>query len=115
MPPLIRIVLQDPFIAGTDSSSATLEWALLELMKNPHAMEKAKAELAQVVGKKKAIKEAEHFGRDLTDPPACSPSVSKGRARFWTLWLLRPKGFTSDSEHMVNWSGPCYLGGSVGV
>ncbi|XP_055811920.1 geraniol 8-hydroxylase-like [Solanum dulcamara] len=49
----------DLFIAGTDSSSATLEWAMLELMKNPHAMEKAKVELAQVVGKKNAIKEAD--------------------------------------------------------
>ncbi|KAH0640336.1 hypothetical protein KY285_036922 [Solanum tuberosum] len=49
----------DLFIAGTDSSSATLEWAMLELMKNPHAMKKAKAELAQVVGKKEAIKEAD--------------------------------------------------------
>ncbi|MCD7466180.1 hypothetical protein HAX54_002624 [Datura stramonium] len=49
----------DLFIAGTDSSSAILEWSMLELMKNPHAMKKAKAELAQVVDKKRAIKEAE--------------------------------------------------------
>ncbi|MCD7466179.1 hypothetical protein HAX54_002623 [Datura stramonium] len=48
----------DLFMAGTDSSSATLEWAMLELMKNPHAMKKAKTELAQV-GKRKVIKEAE--------------------------------------------------------
>ncbi|XP_015087518.1 geraniol 8-hydroxylase-like [Solanum pennellii] len=52
-------ILQDLFIAGTDSSSATLEWAMLELMKNPHAMKKAKAELTQVIGKKEAIKEAD--------------------------------------------------------
>ncbi|KAH0635010.1 hypothetical protein KY284_037796 [Solanum tuberosum] len=55
----IEHLFLDLFIAGTDSSSITLEWAMLELMKNPHAMEKAKAELAQVVGNKKEIKEAD--------------------------------------------------------
>lgn len=50
-------VVQDIFVSGSDSSSAVLEWAMLELMKNPETMKRAKAELAQVVGENKTIEE----------------------------------------------------------
>ncbi|KAH0705692.1 hypothetical protein KY285_010232 [Solanum tuberosum] len=44
-------------VSGSDSSSAVLEWAMLELMKNPETMKRAKAELAEVVGENKTIEE----------------------------------------------------------
>nr|AQW38831.1 geraniol 10-hydroxylase-like protein [Nothapodytes nimmoniana]QNS29947.1 cytochrome P450 [Nothapodytes nimmoniana] len=47
----------DLFIAGTDTTSSTLEWAMSEALKNPEAMNKAKAELEQVIGKGKLIEE----------------------------------------------------------
>lgn len=49
----------DLFIAGTDSTSNTLEWAMVEVMRKPYIMRKAKAELAEVIGKGKAIEEAD--------------------------------------------------------
>ncbi|CAN4082852.1 unnamed protein product [Withania somnifera] len=53
-----RLIL-DLFIAGTDTTSNTLEWAMVEVMRKPCIMRKAKAELAEVVGKGKAIEEAD--------------------------------------------------------
>ncbi|XP_009763141.1 geraniol 8-hydroxylase-like [Nicotiana tabacum] len=49
----------DLFIAGTDTTSNTLEWAMVEIMRKPDIMEKAKAELAEVIGKGKIVEEAD--------------------------------------------------------
>ncbi|PHT55234.1 Geraniol 8-hydroxylase [Capsicum baccatum] len=49
----------DLFVAGTDTTSNTVEWAMAELLKNPHTLEKAQEELAQVIGRGKIIDEAD--------------------------------------------------------
>ncbi|WMV14976.1 hypothetical protein MTR67_008361 [Solanum verrucosum] len=49
----------DLFVAGTDTTSNTLEWAMAELLKNPHTLEKAQKELAQVIGRGKLVDEAD--------------------------------------------------------
>lgn len=49
----------DLFVAGTDTTSNTLEWAMAECLKNPEKMKKAKAELVQVIGKGKLLEEAD--------------------------------------------------------
>ncbi|KAK1670547.1 hypothetical protein QYE76_058706 [Lolium multiflorum] len=43
----IKAVIFDVFIAGSESSATTLEWALAELIKNPEAMKKVTAEVRQ--------------------------------------------------------------------
>ncbi|KAG9152550.1 hypothetical protein Leryth_026782 [Lithospermum erythrorhizon] len=47
----------DMFVAGTDTSSNTVEWAMAEVVKNPYIMRKVKEELAHVIGKGKTIEE----------------------------------------------------------
>ncbi|XP_060194322.1 geraniol 8-hydroxylase-like [Lycium barbarum] len=49
----------DLIVAGTDTTSNTLEWAMAELLKNRHTLEKAQEELAQVIGRGKLINEAD--------------------------------------------------------
>ncbi|KAH7866181.1 hypothetical protein Vadar_016771 [Vaccinium darrowii] len=48
-------LLLDMFVGGTDTTSATMEWAMAELMKNPTKMKKAQEEVRRVVGKKSKI------------------------------------------------------------
>ncbi|KAL5578258.1 hypothetical protein UlMin_019957 [Ulmus minor] len=47
----IKAVLSDVFAAGSETSSVTVEWAMLEMLKNPKVMENAQAEVRQLFGK----------------------------------------------------------------
>ncbi|XP_060192868.1 geraniol 8-hydroxylase-like [Lycium barbarum] len=53
----IKHLCLDLFVAGTDTTSSTLEWAMVEVMRKPYIMKKAKSELADVIGKGKIIEE----------------------------------------------------------
>ncbi|XP_058089139.1 cytochrome P450 71A1-like [Magnolia sinica] len=53
----LKAIISDMFSAGTDTSAVTLEWAMAELMRNPHVMEKAQAEVRRVVGRKAKVEE----------------------------------------------------------
>uniref|UniRef100_A0A7N0V052 Cytochrome P450 n=1 Tax=Kalanchoe fedtschenkoi TaxID=63787 RepID=A0A7N0V052_KALFE len=52
-------LLQDLFVAGTDTTASTLEWAMSEVLKNPEIYSKAKSELEQVTGKGKPVQDAD--------------------------------------------------------
>lgn len=54
----LRILLLDLFIAGTDTTSSTIEWAMSELLRNPEKLIKAQAELHQVIGKGNPVEES---------------------------------------------------------
>ncbi|XP_024196345.1 geraniol 8-hydroxylase [Rosa chinensis] len=47
------------FAAGIDTTSATLEWAMAELLHNPNSLSKAQEELDQMIGKGKPIEESD--------------------------------------------------------
>ena len=53
------VVMQDLFVAGTDTTSSTLEWGMAELLRNPKVMSKAKAELAETIGEGKLVEESD--------------------------------------------------------
>ncbi|RVX15120.1 Cytochrome P450 83B1 [Vitis vinifera] len=53
----IKAMFVDIFVAGTDTSAATVVWAMTELMKNPIVMKKAQEELRNLIGKKGFVDE----------------------------------------------------------
>ncbi|GJZ28341.1 cytochrome P450 71A1-like protein [Tanacetum coccineum] len=53
----IKAIITDVLVAGSDTSAATVVWAMTALMKNPKVMRKAQEEVRTVAGKKGAIDE----------------------------------------------------------
>ncbi|XP_044474822.1 geraniol 8-hydroxylase-like [Mangifera indica] len=55
----IRHLFLDLFLAGTDTTSNTLEWAMAELLRSPEALSKARLELEQTIGKGNPVEESD--------------------------------------------------------
>ncbi|KAL5207328.1 hypothetical protein ABZP36_031763 [Zizania latifolia] len=53
----VMAMLFEAFVAGGDSIAFSVEWVMAELLRNPHVMAKARAELKDVVGSKQAVDE----------------------------------------------------------
>ncbi|PWA92654.1 cytochrome P450 [Artemisia annua] len=54
----IKALIMDIMVAGIDSSSTLLEWAMTEILKNPHVMNRIQEELATVVGVNNIVEES---------------------------------------------------------
>ncbi|XP_031498909.1 geraniol 8-hydroxylase-like [Nymphaea colorata] len=55
----IRPLLTDLFIAGSDTPSATIEWAMTELLRHPGKMSAVQLELERAIGTKRPVKESD--------------------------------------------------------
>ncbi|KAF3773617.1 hypothetical protein EJ110_NYTH52225 [Nymphaea thermarum] len=55
----IRPLLSDMFIAGSESSATTIEWAVTELLRHPDKMAAAQSELKQAIGACSFVKESD--------------------------------------------------------
>nr|UXF47975.1 cytochrome P450 CYP71-3 [Euphorbia poissonii] len=55
----IKAVILDIFIAGSETSSTTVEWAMSEMLRNPTIMHKAQEEVRRVYSKKGNVDESE--------------------------------------------------------
>jgi len=55
----IKSFLLDVFMAGTDTSSAAMQWAMGELMNHPQAFKKLREEINLVVGPNRLVKESD--------------------------------------------------------
>ncbi|XP_052173770.1 probable (S)-N-methylcoclaurine 3'-hydroxylase isozyme 2 [Diospyros lotus] len=53
----INYLFMELFVAGTDTTTSTIEWAMAELMRNPEAMQKLREELDQQIPTGDAIRE----------------------------------------------------------
>lgn len=80
------------FIGGTDTSSSVVEWALLELLRNPSTMEKVRAELKTVIGVGRPLEES-----DLSRLPYLE-AVVKETMRFHPPGPLLPRKAEKDVE-----------------
>ncbi|XP_057982234.1 flavonoid 3',5'-hydroxylase 1-like [Malania oleifera] len=55
----IKALLLNFFIAGTDTSATTVQWALAEMLKNPNILKHVQMEMDQVIGKDRRLQESD--------------------------------------------------------
>ncbi|KAL3637938.1 cytochrome P450 [Castilleja foliolosa] len=55
----IKGLLLNMFVAGTDTTSSTVEWAIAELLRHPNIMAQAQQELDSVVGQNRLVTESD--------------------------------------------------------
>ncbi|KAL2548154.1 Cytochrome [Forsythia ovata] len=55
----IKAIIFDMFTGGSEASSTSIDWTMAELMRNPHVMAKAQAEIRQAFKGKKTIEESD--------------------------------------------------------
>ncbi|KAM1641908.1 hypothetical protein ACFX2K_011917 [Malus domestica] len=91
---LIEHLLLSLFVAGTDTISATLEWAMAELLRNPEKLSKTQEELDQVIGKGKPTLRLHPAAPLLLPPKAkqdveiCAYIVPKGAQVLVNAWAI---------------------------
>ncbi|KAL1806873.1 hypothetical protein ACET3Z_029941 [Daucus carota] len=91
----ITIFLMEMFIAGTETTSATIEWALCELLRNPESMKKIKVELGRVVGANKELKES-----DINNLPYLQATVEESLRLHASVPLMLPRKAVHDTTFM---------------
>lgn len=84
-------ILLDLFLAGTDTTSSTLEWAMAELLRNPDKMKLAQAELQEIIGKGNTIEEP-----DVVRLPYLQAVVKETLRLHPAVPLLVPRKADSD-------------------
>ncbi|KAL4337745.1 hypothetical protein AHAS_Ahas12G0140900 [Arachis hypogaea] len=93
----IKALILDIFVAGTDTSATNIEWALAELINNPHVMEKARKEIDLITANNRLIQES-----DLTNLPYLQAIVKETLRLHPVLPLIARQ---STSETSVNVCG----------
>ncbi|KAL0397584.1 UNVERIFIED_CONTAM: cytochrome [Sesamum calycinum] len=89
----IKHLLLDLFVAGTDTTSSTVEWAMAELMRNPEILSKARTELRNVVGQNEEVQES-----DISRLPYLQAVVKETFRLHPTIPLLLPRKAVEDVE-----------------
>ncbi|TYI11672.1 hypothetical protein ES332_A09G223600v1 [Gossypium tomentosum] len=86
-------LLLDLFVAGTDTTSSTLEWAMPELLRNPQALLKAKKELDEAIGKGNPVEES-----DINRLPYLQAIIKETFRMHPAVPLLLPRRADSDAN-----------------
>ncbi|XVF59342.1 hypothetical protein PTKIN_Ptkin07bG0267900 [Pterospermum kingtungense] len=82
---IIKGLMQVKINAGTDTTAITLEWAMSNLLNNPHVLEKARAEIDKQVGRERLVEEA-----DLSKLPYLQNIISETLRLYPAAPLLVP-------------------------
>ncbi|KAL1195064.1 Cytochrome P450 76C4 [Cardamine amara subsp. amara] len=89
----IEHLLLDMFVAGTDTNSCTVEWAMAELLRNPKTMAKAQAEIDRVIGQNGVVQES-----DISEMPYLQAIVKETFRLHPVVPLLLPRNAETDVE-----------------
>nr|WMX25292.1 cytochrome P450 monooxygenase CYP76AD-2 [Lophophora williamsii] len=96
----VRHMLIDLFVAGTDTTSNTIEWALTELLRHPEKMTKAQAEIEQLLekGQSRSIQES-----DISKLPYIQAIVKETMRLHPAAPFLIPRKATTNIELCGYW------------
>ncbi|GLJ32224.1 hypothetical protein SUGI_0648590 [Cryptomeria japonica] len=89
----VRALIAELFIAGTETTTTTIEWAMAELIRNPQKLNRARQELDEVVGCNRKVEES-----DLDCLPSLHAAVKEVYRLRTTGPLLLPHKATSSCE-----------------
>ncbi|KAJ9670577.1 hypothetical protein PVL29_026860 [Vitis rotundifolia] len=90
---IIKGLVQNLILAGTDTAASTMEWAMTLLLNHPDILEKAKAELDMHVGKDRLIEES-----DLPKLQYLQSIISETLRLFPVAPLLLPHMSSDDCQ-----------------
>ncbi|GLU05707.1 hypothetical protein SLE2022_227900 [Rubroshorea leprosula] len=81
------------FVAGTDTTASTLEWAMAELLHNPNVLLKARVELEEAIGKGRQVEES-----DIVRLPYLEAIIKETFRMHPPVPLLLPRRAGADAE-----------------
>ncbi|XP_065855058.1 iridoid oxidase-like [Euphorbia lathyris] len=91
----ILIIIVEMFFGGTETTSATIEWVMTELFRNPESMRRAKEELNRVVGLKRKVEES-----DIDHLPYLQAVIKESMRLHPIVPLLVPRNAIEDTNFM---------------
>ncbi|KAK1384179.1 Iridoid oxidase [Heracleum sosnowskyi] len=91
----ITFIIVEMFVAGSETTSVTVEWALAELLRCPQFMRKARDELDKVIGATRKIKES-----DIDKLPYLQAVVKETLRLHPAVPLLVPRCCREDTKYM---------------
>ncbi|KAJ8899608.1 hypothetical protein K2173_018582 [Erythroxylum novogranatense] len=91
----VNVFILEIFIAGSETTSGTVEWAVTELLLNPESLTTAKAELAQVIGANRRVQES-----DIENLPYLQAVIKETLRLHPPIPFLIPRRAVQDTDFM---------------
>ncbi|KAL4613779.1 hypothetical protein ACB092_07G005000 [Castanea dentata] len=89
----IKALTQDLIAGGTDTSATVMEWAMSELIKQPHLIKKATEELDRVIGRERWVEE-----KDIPQLPYIDAIMKETMRKHPVAGLLAPHLAIQDCD-----------------
>ncbi|KAK1386343.1 hypothetical protein POM88_024078 [Heracleum sosnowskyi] len=108
----ISIFLMEMFMAGTETTSSTTEWAMTELLQNPESLKKIKAELRRVVGVNNKLTESH-----IDNLPYLQATIEETLRLHAPVPLVLPRKAIPEEnwEDASSFKPERFLGSSIGL
>ncbi|KAF3624058.1 Cytochrome P450 76A1 [Capsicum annuum] len=91
----IKVLVLEMFLAGSETTSSSVEWALTELLRHPEAMDKVKTEISKVIGPNRKFEES-----DIDNLPYMQAVTKESLRLHPPIPFLIPRETIQDTKFM---------------
>ncbi|XP_004249463.2 cytochrome P450 76A2 [Solanum lycopersicum] len=91
----IKVLIVEMFLAGSETTSSSVEWALTELLRHPQAMAEVKTEISKAVGSNNKFEES-----DIENLPYMQAVIKESLRLHPPLPFLIPRETIHDTKFM---------------